>query len=77
MPWCRRQSRLRQLICERTRLHPELPILLVSGLGERALDSTGRVDAVLPKPFRQQELADALHRAVRAHGLSAAAQTSV
>ena len=59
------------------RLHPELPILLVSGLGERALDSTGRVDAVLPKPFRQQELADALHRAVRAHGLSAAAQTSV
>jgi len=41
------------------------------------LDSTGRVDAVLPKPFRQQELADALHRAVRAHGLSAAAQTSV
>jgi PAS domain S-box-containing protein len=53
------------------RLRPDLPILLVSGLGHSTPHAARFVDAVLPKPFRQHELAQALRDAVRSHAASA------
>jgi FixJ family two-component response regulator len=46
------------------RTHPDKPVLLLSGYADVA--SLGESYSLLPKPFRQDELADALEEVLRA-----------